>query len=146
MEGNVLLKYLYSGLVLAASSHPVAAQSASESEITVLASARTQTLASTGESIAVFTREDMDRVQGADLSRLLERSPGVLLSRNGPPGNFTAVRVRGAEGEQLLVLAAGVRPSDPAAPGGGFDVGILLMGTRDTATPRLGSHLTIRGS
>ena len=139
------LKYLYFGLVLAASC-PAAAQTADESEITVLASARSQTLASTGESIAVFTREDMDRVQGADLSRLLERSPGVVLSRNGGPGNFTAVRVRGAEGEQLLVLVDGVRLADPAAPGGGFDFGNLPMGQLAKVELLRGSNSTIWGS
>jgi vitamin B12 transporter len=88
----------------------------------------------------------MDDVQGPDLSRLLERAPGVSLSRNGGPGNFTAVRVRGAEGEQLLVLIDGVRVADPASPGGGFDFGNLLMGNLAKVELQRSSNSTIWGS
>ena len=79
------------------------------SYITVLANGSLERLDWTGESISVFDRDDMDAVQGADLSRLLERAPGVTLSRNGGPGTTAssvppdAIRadVRSAEGEPL---------------------------------------------
>jgi vitamin B12 transporter len=117
-----------------------------DSSITVLASGGRERLDWTGESISVFDREAMNSVQGADLSRVLERAPGVSLSRNGGLGNFTAVRVRGADGEQLLVLIDGVRVADPAAPGGGFDFGNLLMGNLSKVELQRGSNSTIWGS
>jgi vitamin B12 transporter len=117
-----------------------------EERITVLATGQPERLDWTGESITIFTRDDMNDVQGADLMRLLERAPGVSLSRNGGPGNFTAVRVRGAEGEQLLVLIDGVRAADPAAPGGGFDFGNLLMGGLAKVELQRGSNSTVWGS
>lgn len=120
--------------------------SGSESSITVLANGARERLDWTGESISVFDREAMDAVQGPDLARLLERAPGVSLSRNGGPGNFTAVRVRGAEGEQLLVLIDGVRVADPASPGGGFDFGNLLMGNLAKIELLRSSNSTIWGS
>ena len=117
-----------------------------DSYITVLANGTREPLDWTGDSISVFDREAMDAVQGADLTRLLERAPGVTLSRNGGPGNYTAVRVRGAEGEQLLVLIDGVRVADPAAPGGGFDFGNLLMGNLAKVELQRSSNSTIWGS
>ena len=117
-----------------------------DSYITVLANGTREPLDWTGDSISVFDREAMDAVQGADLTRLLERAPGVTLSLNGGPGNFTAVRIRGAEGEQLLVLIDGVRVADPAAPGGGFDFGNLLMGNLAKVELQRGSNSTIWGS
>jgi vitamin B12 transporter len=117
-----------------------------DSYITVLANGTREPLDWTGDSVSVFDREAMDAVQGPDLTRLLERAPGVTLSRNGGPGNFTAVRVRGAEGEQLLVLLDGVRVADPAAPGGGFDFGNLLMGNLGKVELQRSSNSTIWGS
>lgn len=141
-----MFKYFYSGLIVLAVGWPASAQPIPGREITVLASGRNESLAATGESVIVFTRDDMDRVQGADLTRLLERAPGVSLSRNGGPGNFTALRVRGAEGEQLLVLIDGVRVADPGSPGGGFDFGNLLMGNLAKLELLRGSNSTIWGS
>src|SRR5688500_17720637 len=105
MEGNMRLKclILLSGALIA---QPVWAQEQDGSDglgtvsfdfpirdeyITVLASGADERLDWTGESVTVFGREEMDAVQGPDLARLLERAPGVTLSRNGGPGNFTAV-------------------------------------------------------
>ena len=154
-------KYLYTLAIATAVASPAAAQDedahpeccftpaasrVSEERITVLANAHRQRVESNGEAISVFAREEMDAVQGADLTRLLERAPGVVTSRNGGPGNFTAVRVRGAEGEQLLVLIDGVRMADPAAPGGGFDFGNLLMGNLAKVELQRSSNSTIWGS
>jgi vitamin B12 transporter len=125
---------------------PLCAQEEDAEHITILASGSRERLDWTGESISVFGREDMDAVQGPDLGRLLERAPGVTLSRNGGPGNFTALRVRGAEGEQLLVLIDGVRVADVASPGGGFDFGNLLMGNLAKVELQRSSNSTIWGS
>jgi len=114
--------------------------------ITVLASGQDEGLDRTGKSISVFTRDDMNAVQGADMTRLLERAPGVVFSRNGGPGGFTGVRVRGAEGEQLLVLLDGVRVADTASPGGGFDFGNLLMGNLAKVELLRSSNSTVWGS
>ncbi len=116
-----------------------------ESRITVVASGFEENVSSTGHAVAIFTRDEIEAVQGSDIMRLLEQSPGVSLSRNGGPGNFTAVRVRGAEGEQLLVLVDGVRVADPASPGGGFDFGNLLMGNLDKVELQRTSNSTIWG-
>jgi vitamin B12 transporter len=117
-----------------------------DSTITVLANGVTQDVDSTGQRISVFDRGEIQDVQGPDLMRLLERAPGVTFSRNGGAGSFTGVRVRGAEGEQLLVLIDGVRVADVAAPGGGFDFGNLLMGNLVKVELQRSSNSTIWGS
>jgi vitamin B12 transporter len=66
--------------------------------------------------------------QPSTISDLLAQVPGVTVSNTGPIGGFSAVRIRGAEGEQTLTLIDGVRLNDSSSPGGGFDFGNLLVG------------------
>jgi len=106
--------------------HPVA--SVREVGITVVATGTWLAISETGQSISVLDDRELRSIQGPDLTRALERLPGVTFSRNGGPGGFTGVRVRGADAEQLLVVIDGVRTADIASPGGGFDLGNLLAG------------------
>ena len=100
----------------------------------------------TGQPVTLITREEIERVQGQDLVRILRRAPGVTISRNGGVGGFTGVRVRGAEAEQLLVLVDGVRVNDPSSPAGGFDFGNLLPSTIAQIDLLRGSNSTVWGS
>ena len=140
--------------LLASAALPVAAQEAQREivfadlrpEITVLASGQPTRLDTTGQPISVLTSADIEAVQGADFTRLAERIPGVTLSRNGGAGSFTALRVRGAEADQLLVLVDGVRLADPAAPASGFDIGTLALGSLARVELLRGANSTIWGS
>ena len=116
---------LYLAILGGMMSVPLRAQDAG-TEITVTATGSALDVDQTGQPVTLIDRADIEAVQGADLTRVLARVPGVSFSRNGAPGSFTGVHVRGAEAEQLLVLIDGVRVADPAAPGGGFDFGNLL--------------------
>ncbi len=82
-----------------------------------------------GQAVTVLTREDIDRRQAVVLSDLLATTPGVTFSRNGGVGTLTTVRLRGAEGDQTLVVIDGVRVNDPSSTGGGFDFANLLAST-----------------
>lgn len=117
-----------------------------ETAITVTATGLPSAIEDTGQPVTVIGREEIDAVQGADLARVLAHAPGVSVSRNGAPGGFTGVRVRGAEAEQLLVLIDGVRVADPAAPGGGFDFSGLGTGNLGTIDLLRSSNSTIWGS
>ncbi len=117
-----------------------------DSYITVVASGVDDRIDTTGQPISIIGRDEIEQVQGADLTRILQRSPGVTITRNGGVGNFTGVRIRGAEAEQLLVLVDGVRVADPASPGGGFDFGNLLPGAIDKIELLRGSNSVIWGS
>ncbi|WP_435417254.1 TonB-dependent receptor [Parerythrobacter aurantius] len=100
----------------------------------------------TGQPVSIIARDEIERVQGEDIVRILQRVPGVTYSRNGGVGSFTGVRVRGAEAEQLLVLVDGVRVNDPSSPAGGFDFGNLLPGTIAQIDLLRSSNSTVWGS
>ena len=67
--------------------------------ITVVATGDPIAVDQAGQPVSIIARDEIDRIQGADLTRVLERAPGVTISRNGGVGGFTAVRVRGADAE-----------------------------------------------
>lgn len=117
-----------------------------EAYITVVATGTRETIHTSGQPLTIIDRSEIEQVQGGDITRVLERVPGVTLSRNGGPGSFTGVRMRGAEAEQLLVLIDGVRVADPAAPAGGYDFGMLLPAEIDKIELLRGSNGTIWGS
>lgn len=99
-----------------------------DDEITVTATGSRETIEQTGQPVSIVVAGEIAKVQGADITRVLERLPGVTYTRNGPLGSTTGLFVRGANSEQLLVLVDGVRMEDVAAPSGGFDLGTLMTG------------------
>ncbi len=119
---------------------------ATEAVITVTANGLGTDTRNTGQAVTVIDREEIEAVQGADPVRVLQRAPGVSITRNGGVGGFTGVNVRGANSEQVLVLVDGVRVADPASPGGGFDFGNLLLGTAGKFDILRGSNSLIWGS
>lgn len=150
------MKYLSALLLSAAVVTPAFAQSDDEvvelanvvrdDTITVVASGTQQRIDQTGQSIAVINRDEIDRVQGADLVRVLERVPGVSIVRTGPIGGQTSLFVRGANSDQVLTLLDGVRLADYASPGGNYDYGNLLAGTIERVDLLRGSNSVIWGS
>ncbi len=135
---------------------PVWAQSADDiviadlkfdpNSITVVASGNQIKLSETGQSLSVIGATELSSVQGPDLTRSLERLPGVTITRNGGIGNFTGLRVRGADAEQLLVLVDGVRVADQASPAGGYDLGGLMSGGVAKIELLRGSNSVVWGS
>ncbi len=99
-----------------------------DSMITVVATGSQSRVAHSGQAISVIGLEEIEAVQGPDLTRVLERLPGVTLARSGPLGSQTSLFVRGANSQQVVVTIDGVRMADVAAPSGGFDFGTLLTG------------------
>ncbi|MEA3262906.1 MAG: TonB-dependent receptor [Pseudomonadota bacterium] len=114
--------------------------------ITVVASGTAQRVSETGQSISVIGANEIASVQGPDLTRVLERLPGVSLARSGPLGSQTSLFVRGANSQQLVVTLDGVRLADVAAPSGGFDLGTLMTGGIDKIELLRGSNSVVWGS
>ena len=96
--------------------------------IVVVATGNKVPLVQSGQSISVINAVELEAVQGPDLTRALERLPGVSYARSGGLGSQTSLFVRGANSEQLLVTIDGIRVEDIAAPSGGFDLGTLMSG------------------
>jgi len=156
-----MYKYLFVGVSFAVMTAPAMAQDkqssddefapllspqSSEESITVTATGTRIELEDTGQAITVIGEDEIQSLQGPDFTRVLERVPGLTLSRNGGLGSFTGVRLRGAEAEQVLVVVDGVRVADPAAPSGGFDFGNLLSSNLAKVEVLRGSNSTIWGS
>lgn len=70
---------------------------------------------SVGGAVSVITRDQIEARGQTRVSDLLREVPGVSVSRTGPVGGVTQVRIRGAEGNHTLVLIDGIEANDPAA-------------------------------
>jgi len=75
--------------------------------------------------VTLITREDLERLQAADLVELIGRQAGVQFARSGGPGTVASLFARGAASSQLLVLVDGVRVNG-ATTGGAVLGGIAL--------------------
>ncbi len=117
-----------------------------QTEITVLATGSRLAIDKAGQAVSVVGADEIDAVQGPDLTRVLERLPGVTISRNGGLGSTTSLFVRGANSQQLLVLVDGLRVADVAAPGGGFDFGNITSGGIGRVELLRGSNSVVWGS
>ena len=98
-------------------------------DVVVTAARAEQDARDVGQAVTVVSREELERRQAVNLADLLATTPGVTVSRNGAPGSLTTLRIRGAEGDQTLVVIDGVRVNDPSSTGGGFDFANLLAGS-----------------
>ncbi|WP_271078225.1 TonB-dependent receptor plug domain-containing protein [Aurantiacibacter sp. MUD61] len=152
-------KLLFVGVSLSALAAPTMAQDAddeivlaseverdNEDTITVTATGTRSPVEASGQAITVLGADEIASLQGPDLTRVLERVPGLTYSRSGSLGSQTSVRLRGAEAEQVLVVLDGVRVADPASPAGGFDFGNLLSSNLAKVEVLRGSNSTIWGS
>ena len=129
---------------------PVAAQDIETTNATdtiiVTASRTEQKVWTTGEAVSVVDRQEIEDSQAVSANELLERVPGVVVSRSGGLGQPSSAFVRGADNAQSLILVDGVRINDPADVGGGFDFGSMLAGSFDRVEIVRGSKSVIWGS
>ncbi len=77
-----------------------------------------------GSSATIIEPIDLQNRQVRIVSDALRDVPGVAVNRLGAVGQFTAVRLRGAEGNHTLTLIDGIKASDPFS--GEFDFGTLI--------------------
>lgn len=119
---------------------------ADSGDVVVTATGAEQSRDRAGQAITVITRDQLEQRQTVSLSDYLATTAGVTVTRNGGPGGFTGVRIRGAEGEQTLTLIDGVRVNDPSSPGGGFDFGNLLAGSVERVEVLRGANSVPWGS
>lgn len=95
-------------------------------QIVVTATRAEQDRSQVGQAVTVLDQQAIDLRQLPAVSDFLSTTPGVTVARNGGPGQLTAVRIRGAEDGQTLVVIDGVRVNDPTSTSGAFDFGSLV--------------------
>ena len=128
---------------------PEEAQAASDIgpvAITTLVTGGKLPLDKIGQSVTVLTSEDIERVGGADFTRVLALIPGVTWTRDGAQGTDTQVHFRGAPPGDVLVLIDGVRMTDVAGISGGFDFGTLTTAGIDRVDVLRGTNSVVWGS
>ena len=106
-------------LSLAVSSSVVFAEGESQkesqlNEVIVTASLMPVQLHQSGNAISVISAEDIENSRAAIVSDLLRNVPSLAISRNGVLGSSTQLRMRGAEGNHVLVMIDGVEVNDAA--------------------------------
>src|SRR5690606_1241793 len=82
----------------------------------VVSASRTPTAAKeVGSAVTVITAKELEERQVRITSDALRTVPGVAVSRSGPLGQITQVRIRGAESNQTLVVIDGIEMNNPAS-------------------------------
>jgi vitamin B12 transporter len=115
-------------------------------ELVVTATRSPQPIERVGQSITVVTAEELKASQAVAVSDLLATTPGVSFSRNGGVGGATALRIRGAESDQTVVVIDGVKLNDPSSTGGGYNFANLLAGDIARIEVLRGAQSTLWGS
>ena len=77
-----------------------------------------------GSSATILTPIDLENRQVRIVSDVLRDVPGVAVNRLGAVGQFTQIRLRGAEANHTLAMIDGIKVSDPFA--GEFDFASLI--------------------
>lgn len=119
---------------------------AADATIIVTANRAPQPLDRVGQSVTVLDSAEIARRQTANVADLLRSVPGVSTTRNGGIGGNVGVFIRGAETDQTVALIDGVKINDPAAPGGGFNFGNLLVGNIERIEVLRGAQSVLWGS
>jgi vitamin B12 transporter len=109
---------------------PATAQDGGETDVLldeiVVTANRTALAANrTGSSITVIDRPALERAGDQTIATYLSRIPGVQVTRSGPAGTETKLRIRGASPRYTAVYIDGVRVDDPTGIAAEFDFGTL---------------------
>ena len=125
ITGNTMthITGLIIGISMVLSSLPVMATEDTSLEV-VTVSATPVSITEAGSSVSIITAEDIRIKNAATLHELLREVPGFSVSQSGSSGALTQLRVRGAEGNHVLVLIDGIEVNDVAH--GKFDFSSLL--------------------
>lgn len=117
-----------------------------ELQITITANRSETAIQRTGSAITVISAEDIRKSNPASLAEVLRSVPGLDLTETGGPGGSTAVRLRGANAGQTLVLIDGMRVNDPSGSSGEFDFAALAPGLIDRVEVLRGPQSALYGS
>ncbi|MFN4288474.1 MAG: TonB-dependent receptor plug domain-containing protein [Brevundimonas sp.] len=115
-------------------------------EVVVTATRSPRPAARIASSVSVIESETLERRQSPVLTDVLSFESGVQVTRNGGPGQVAALRLRGAESDQTLVVVDGIRLNDPSSVGAGYNFGHLLLADAGRIEVLRGPHSTLWGS
>jgi vitamin B12 transporter len=128
-----------------ATSTPALAQDDS-AKIVVTATRAALLLDRVDSSVTVLDKKAIDASQDMEVTGLLLRTPGISMSRTGGIGSLTSVRLRGAEGDQSVIVLDGVKLTDPASTDSSYNMANLLTGDISRIEVLRGPQSTLWGS
>jgi vitamin B12 transporter len=114
--------------------------------VTVTANRIPTSIQRTGSAITVIQAEDIQRRSPSSLVDALRAVPGLDITETGGPGSTTAIRLRGANAGQTLVLLDGVRINDPGQASGEFEASIIAPALIDRIEVLRGPQSALYGS
>jgi len=97
-----------------------------------------------GSSVTVLDAQALDQRQTRVVSDILRDVPGVAVNRTGGIGGQTQIRIRGSEGNHVLVFIDGIKASDPYY--GEYDFGALLADDQARIEVLRGQQSALYGS
>jgi vitamin B12 transporter len=93
----------------------VGKQGAATLEPVVVTATRTETpVSQLTKSLSIVTTEEMEDFQQQYLPELIDNTPGVFMRRNGGPGQWTSISIRGAGGQHVQYQYNGLPLRDAA--------------------------------
>jgi vitamin B12 transporter len=115
-------------------------------QVTVTANRIPTAIQRTGSAVTIIRGEEIQRANPGSLADALRAVPGLDISENGGPGSTAAIRLRGANSGQTLVLLDGVRLNDPSGASGEFDASMIAPGLIDRIEVLRGPQSALYGS
>lgn len=97
-----------------------------------------------GSSVTVLDSKALEHRQTRVLSDILRDVPGIAVNRTGAIGGLTQIRIRGSEGNHVLVFVDGIKASDPYH--GEYDFGTLLADESARVEVLRGQQSSLYGS
>jgi vitamin B12 transporter len=122
------------------------AASDDEETIVVIADRVAEPIDEIGSSVGVLDQATIETRQDIAVLDLLQALPGISISRNGGLGAVAALRIRGAEAGQTLVLIDGVKVNDLSSPDGAFNFANLTADNIERIEVLSGPQSTLYGS
>lgn len=98
-----------------------------------------------GSALSVISGKELEDRQIRLVSDALREVPGLAVNRAGPVGGLTQLRIRGSEGNQVLVLIDGIEVNDPSGDSE-FDFAHLLAFDVDRIEILRGPQSALYGS
>ena len=141
-----MIKTTFASLLAIAVATPALADEEGRDDIVVTASRSGEgvSVSRLGSSVTILDSETLKLRQTRVVSDVLRDVPGLAVSRQGNVGGLTQVRVRGSEGNHVLVLIDGIEAADPYSSG--YDFGTLLADPEARIEVLRGQQSSLYGS